>query len=197
MTIDLREAVAALRAGEIVCVPTESSYGLAVDVRQPRALAAVAALKGRASESPFAVIAADLEQARSLASSWPRAADELAARHWPGPLTLVVPACPDLPELLIGGGGGVGVRVSSHPVPASLARRLGAPICATSANPSGEPAATDVPTARRYFGDAVAVYVDGGGCEGTPSTVVAVGDSGELTVLREGAIATSGLSRPQ
>jgi L-threonylcarbamoyladenylate synthase len=184
----IREAVAALLRGEVVCVPTESSYGLAADSRSATALARVTALKGgRPADSPFPLIAGSIEDARALARAWPEAAEKLAAAHWPGPLTLVVPARDGLPTEIVSAGG-VGVRVSSHPVAGALARALGAPITATSANRSGQPPARTVNDARSAFGVEIACYLDGGLCAGTPSTVVAVDERGQLRVLRAGAI---------
>ncbi len=185
----IEQAARALAAGLVVCLPTESTYGLAADIRQAGALARIAALKeARPTDAPYPLIAPDLDAARALARVWPAAADQLAARHWPGPLTLVVPARADLPRELVGPGGGVGVRVSSHPIAAALARQLGACITATSANRSGEPPATTVASARAGFGDRIDCYLDGGTCDGTPSTVVAVGEDGALRVIRRGAV---------
>jgi len=189
-------ALAALLRGEVVCIPTESSYGLAADSRSAPALALVTALKGgRPADSPFPLIAGSIEEARGLARIWPDAAERLARSHWPGPLTLVVPARPGLPPELVGPGGGVGVRVSSHPLAAALARALGAPITATSANRSGRPPATAIDRARADFGGEVACYLDGGACAGTPSTVVVVDERGGLRLARAGAI-DLGLSGP-
>jgi L-threonylcarbamoyladenylate synthase len=185
----IEDAARALAAGQVVCIPTESTYGLAADIRSAAGLALLAALKqARPSDSPYPLIAPDLEGARALARAWPPAAEELARRHWPGPLTLVVAARADLPASVVGPGGGVGVRVSSHPIAAELARHLGSTITATSANRSTSPPATRVEDARAAFGDQVAVYLDGGTCDGTPSTVVAVGEDGALRVIRRGAI---------
>lgn len=188
MTGDLAGAAEALAAGELVCIPTETTYGLAADLRRPEALAALIALKGRDPDAPFALIAGDLAQARALAAVWPEAAERLASAHWPGPLTLVVPARADLPGSLVGPGGGVGVRISSHPWPVWLARRIGGPITATSANPSGAPPALDVEQARRYFGDAVACYLDDGLAQAGASSVVEVTAGGRVRVLRPGPV---------
>jgi len=186
---DIEEACAALAAGEVVCLPTETTYGLAVDCRNGRALAALTALKGgRPADSPFPLIAAAMEDARGLARVWPEAAERLARRHWPGPLTLVVPARAGLAPELVGPSGGVGVRLSSHPLAAHLARALGRPITATSANRSGQTAATSIGAARAVFGSDVAYYLDGGECAGTPSTVVAVDADGTFRVIRRGAV---------
>ncbi len=182
-------ALAALGRGEVVCVPTESTYGLAVDPRSRSGLARLSALKGgRPSDSPFPLIAGAIEGARALARVWPEAAERLARRHWPGPLTLVVPAAPGLPPEVVGPDGGVGVRMSSHPLAGALARALGAAITATSANRSGQPPATTVTEARAVFADQVACYLDGGVCAGTPSTVIAIAEDGRLRLVRSGAI---------
>jgi L-threonylcarbamoyladenylate synthase len=187
--VTIEDAARALAAGLVVCVPTESTYGLAADIRSPAALAHLAALKqARPSDSPYPLIAPDLDAARSLARTWPAAAGDLAARHWPGPLTIVVPARADLPPEVVGPGGGVGVRVSSHPIAAALARALGACITATSANRSGAAPATTLAAARAAFGADVACYLDGGTCDGTPSTVVAALGDGTLRVIRRGAV---------
>lgn len=185
----IRAAVAALERGEVVCLPTESSYGLAADLRAPAALARVTELKrGRPADSPFPLVAGSVEDARALARTWPAEADRLAALYWPGPLTLVVPARPELPAEVVGHGGGVGVRVSSHPIARALARALGRPISATSANRAGEPPATTLDEARAVFGAELSIYLDGGRCDGVPSTVVVVGEDGGLRLVRRGPI---------
>ncbi|HLU65010.1 MAG TPA: L-threonylcarbamoyladenylate synthase [Kofleriaceae bacterium] len=188
--MDLAAAARVLAGGGLVCVATESTYGLAADLRRPEALARLSAVKrARPGDAPFAVIAPDEAAARALARVWPAAAGELAARHWPGPLTLVVPARADLPPAVVGPGGGVGVRVSSHPLAAGLARALGAPITATSANRSGAPPATTAAEARAALGDEIDLYLDGGRCAGMPSTVVEITAEGALRAIRQGAIA--------
>ena len=185
----VRGALAALLRGEVVCLPTESSYGLAADARSAAALARVTALKGgRPADSPFPLVVADADAARDLAAVWPDAAERLARRHWPGPLTLVVPARPELAPEVVGPGGGVGVRVSSHPLARALAAALGGAITATSANRSGQLPATTVEQARAVFGDDIAFYLDGGECTGTPSTVVVVDQGGSLRLVRPGPI---------
>jgi len=185
---DLAAVAQLLARGEIACVPTETSYGLAVDAGNPDAVDALVELKGRTEGMPIAVIAADIAQARSLSSAWLPSAEALASEHWPGPLTLVVAAADGLPTPLVGPLG-VGVRVSSHPWCRAIAAALGRPITATSANPSGQPAATSVAIARGYFGERVSLYLDGGESEpGPPSTVVAIEPNGAMTVLRAGAV---------
>jgi L-threonylcarbamoyladenylate synthase len=186
-TLADERAIEILEAGGVVCIPTESSYGLAAAIDGP-GVERIAELKGRPEGEAFALIVADEEQARSVSAAWPERAATLAARHWPGPLTLVLPARCGLSPLLVGPGGGVGLRVSSFEATSALARALGRPITATSANPSGAAPATTVERARAYFGERVEHYIDGGSCEGTPSTVVEVLADGALRVLRPGAI---------
>jgi L-threonylcarbamoyladenylate synthase len=187
----IAQAVDILRAGGIVCMPTETTYGLAVDIRSRAALDALVARKGRDPRSPFGLVVADQAQAAALARVWPRTAEALARAFWPGPLTLVIPARPELPAELVGPDGGVGMRLSSHPVPTALAAALGGPITATSANPSGQPPALDVASARAYFGDSLC-YIDGGAAAApSASTVVAVDEHGRVRVLRPGPIDVS------
>jgi len=190
---ELDAAVAALRRGMLVCYPTETTYGLAADITQGAALARLVALKGRDPQAPFGLIVADVAQAASLASVWPARAVALAAAHWPGPLTLVVPARRDLPPEIVGESGGVGLRVSSHPTAAALVGRLGRPITATSTNPSGARPALSVAEARGYFGDRIAVYLDAGAAPRlSASTVVQIDGDGRVKVLRSGAVAIDG-----
>ncbi|MCP4445255.1 MAG: Sua5/YciO/YrdC/YwlC family protein [Myxococcales bacterium] len=185
---NLEEAIAELRKGGVVCFPTESSYGLAVDPRSEKALAALSALKGRAANAPFALIAGSLEQARLCTGAWPRLADELSGQHWPGPLTLILPPRLGIGSACTGPSGGVGVRVSSVETARSLAIGLGFAITATSANLSGEAAANLCSEARAYFGEGVGSYLDGGRCEGRASTLVDFDAAGDAHVLREGPI---------
>lgn len=181
-------AISALQAGGIVCFPTESSYGLAVDPRDSEALARLAALKGRAATAPFALIAGSRAQASACTDGWPNAASALANKYWPGPLTMILPPSSDLGAQCIGPSGGVGVRISSLQLARDLAIGLGYAITATSANPSGEPAAESIAQARGYFGSGVAVYLDGGPCADEPSTLIDFDAVGQAQVLRQGPI---------
>jgi tRNA threonylcarbamoyl adenosine modification protein (Sua5/YciO/YrdC/YwlC family) len=132
---------------------------------------------------------------RPLGVASPEPARRLIDCFWPGPLTLVLPARSDLPPALTAGSGTIGVRVSSHPTARALVDALGEPLTTTSANPGGEPPAGDVATARRYFGDRVAAYVDGGALAGgSGSTVLLVADDA-ARVIRRGAVAIEDLVR--
>ncbi len=184
----IAEAVASLRAGAVVVYPTETFYALAVDSRSPAAIEKIFALKGRDAAKTIALIAADAAMAFALADEVPAIARRLADIFWPGPLTLVIPARSDLPAALIGPDGGVGVRVSPHPIARALSEALGAPITASSANLSGAPPADTLAPVRLAFGDQVKAMLDGGKLPGgAPSTLVACRRAG-CEILRSGAV---------
>jgi L-threonylcarbamoyladenylate synthase len=180
------DAVAALRAGEPVVLPTDTVYGIAVAVAVPGATARIFEIKERPTTVPLPVLVADEAQAREIAEVGPLAA-ELMERFWPGGLTIVLPRRASFTADLGGEDATTdGLRVPAHPVPVDLARRVG-PLATTSANLHGRPTA---PTAREVaaeLGAGVAVVIDGGRCDGAPSTVVRVED-GAIEVLRQGAV---------
>ena len=189
----LDDAVAALAAGEPVVIPTDTVYGIAVVAQDPAAAARLFEIKQRPSDAALPVLVADAEQAFSLCGDVPDLARRLADRHWPGGLTLVLPRRPGL-HLDLGGAddGTIGVRVPDHQVPVELARRVG-PLAATSANLHGRPTPATAEGVVEQLGGAVRTVVDGGPCEGAPSTVVAISAAGDLTVLREGRIPATAL----
>jgi L-threonylcarbamoyladenylate synthase len=186
---DARDAPARLRAGELVVFPTETFYAIGGDPMQSRALAAIVRVKGRDPDKPIALIATDQSSAFSVARELTAEARLLAGTFWPGPLTIVLPAADGLDESLIGPSGGIGVRVSPHPIARALAAAAGGLITATSANLSGHPPARTLAEARRSLGARISVYVDGGKLSSdVPSTVVEVAADGTLRIVRPGAI---------
>lgn len=188
-------ALDALRLGQAVVFPTETFYGVGVDATNPRALELLFRLKGRDPEKPVALIASDLEMVARVVREFPPAARRLASEFWPGPLTIVMRAAPGLSPELINPEGGVGIRISPHPAAIELARRLGSPLTATSANGSGQPPARTLVQAWQAFGSGVAAYVDGGELAGSmPSTVVAV-DGERIGIIRTGAISEDRLNQ--
>jgi L-threonylcarbamoyladenylate synthase len=185
----IEEAVAALRAGELVVYPTETFYGIAADPFSPSALEKLFAIKSRDPQKPVALIAADSQMAFEVAREVPGAARRLAIAFWPGPLTIVLPARAGFPAQLVGPDGGVGVRVSPHPIARALCEALGHPITATSANVSGEDPAATLKAAHVSLGDRVKVFLEGGVLSASaPSTVVAC-DARGYRLIRAGAIA--------
>jgi L-threonylcarbamoyladenylate synthase len=176
----LTEAALAMQAGGIVGIPTETVYGIGV-VPRPEALAAL--IDG-------------LDQVEGLVEV-AEPARRLAARYWPGALTLVLPLRrPALvPAAITGGRATLGLRIPDHAVPRALARELG-PIAVTSANRSGEPAARLPEELIASVGGSLALVLDDGPVRGgVASTVVAVTADGEWNVLREGALSTAEVAR--
>ena len=188
-------ALAALRRSEAVVFPTETFYGLGANALDAEAVERVAALKGRGAESPIAVIVADRAMLAQIVSEIPPAAEKLIARFWPGPLTLVLPAKTGIPAPLVNAEGKIGARVSSHPTAARLARELGRPLTATSANPSGREPARSIAEARAYFEARIGVYLDGGALTGQAASTVAEISGAEVKILRAGAIAAEELKK--
>ncbi len=186
----LGRALKALRGGGVVAFPTETFYGLAADATSPAAVERLHALKGRPAGKPIACIVGDRSQVALLCDRWPASAERLAARFWPGPLTLVVPAREGLPAPLLSRdaeGAFVGLRLSSHPWARALALGLGLPITATSANLSGGPEASRFEALAPSLLEKIDFALDGGPTPGgRGSSLVRCGAG--LTCLREGAI---------
>ena len=185
----MERAEEALRAGRLVVIPTDTVYGVAA---LPGVAEDLFAAKGRPEDKAIPVLGARAADLESIAEFDERAT-RIAARFWPGPLTLVLPRAPGF-TVDLGGidAETVAVRVPAHDVALELLDRSG-PLAVTSANRSGEPAATTVHHARAALGDAVAVYVDAGECGGAPSTVASL--VGELRLLRPGPVDEEGLRR--
>lgn len=201
VVVSCREADALSRAAEVlaggglVAFPTETYYGLAADLAQASALARLADLKGREANKPFPLIAADMAQALALAAEVPALARELMARHWPGPLTLVLTARSGLPREVVSPDGGVGVRVSPHPVAGGLARALGRPITATSANPAGLPPARRVEELHPRIVQGVDLVLEGGATPGGPASTVLDVRRQPPRLLRAGPVEVAGAER--
>ena len=184
-----------LRAGGLVAVPTETVYGLAARADSEAAVAEVYRAKGRPDFNPLIVHVASLEQAREHAHFGPRA-EALAARFWPGPLTLVLPSRSDSPVVpaVTAGLGTVALRMPDHPAMRRLLDRVGLPLAAPSANRSGAVSPTTPDHVARSLGGAVAAILDGGPCpRGVESTIVALREGGGWRLLRPGPIASEEL----
>jgi L-threonylcarbamoyladenylate synthase len=183
---ELSRALEVLRAGGVVACPTETFVGLLADARNVAAVAEVCRLKGRAADQPIGLLLPDLAALDSVVSDVPDRARELASKHWPGPLSLVLRAREDLPEALKRDGT-VSVRVPGPSPALELVRAFAAPLTATSANRSGEPPARNASEVRAAFGDRLGAIVDGDAPGGLASTIIDATGS-ELRVLRPGPI---------
>lgn len=167
-------------------MPTDTLYGLAADPFQQDALQTVFDLKGRQDGKPLALLVASVEQALTLASFTDRALD-LAGKHWPGALTLVLPRLSSAPDWLgHAGRKTVGLRCPDHDVTLELLAAYG-PLAVTSANLSGQRAVLDDEEARALFGDAVAGYLAGVAPGGTGSTIIDLTEPAPL-ILRKGPV---------
>jgi L-threonylcarbamoyladenylate synthase len=174
----LRRAVELLRADSVVAFPTETVYGLGANAFSPAAVAEIYRLKNRPSWNPLIVHVATVEQARELAVEWPAVADELAARFWPGPLTLVVAAV---------AGGTIAIRIPSHPVALQLLRASGLALAAPSANRSESISPTTAEHVLRSLPEVPLVLDGGPAAYGIESTVLDL-TSGGPRLLRPGAL---------
>ncbi len=184
----LLEAVSVLEGGGVVAFPTETYYGLGVDPFNEKAMGRLFEIKRRDHGKPTLLLIDDVDRLTRIAAGVPRIYTPLIEQYWPGPLTLIFPARAGLPALLTGATGGVGVRISSHPIARALCRRWGGPLPATSANISGASPAGSASAVRRIFGDDVDYIIDGGRTPaGKCSTIVGIRDE-KLTLIRQGGI---------
>jgi L-threonylcarbamoyladenylate synthase len=184
----LDRAAAVLRQGSLVAFPTETVYGLGGDARSDLAVARIFEAKGRPRFNPLIVHVPDVEAAREFAVFDGRA-EEVAARFWPGPLTLVLPLRDaGLSALVTAELPSVAIRVPAHPVALALLRRFGGPLAAPSANPSGRVSPTRASHVLAGLEGRIAAVVDGGPCAvGVESTILGLVDGPQL--LRPGGIA--------
>jgi L-threonylcarbamoyladenylate synthase len=194
MRITLEQAAARIREGGLVAFPTETVYGLGANALDASAVAKIFALKRRPASSPLIVHAASKETAQALVTEWPARAEELATRYWPGPLTLVLPKSPEIPDIVTAGLATVGIRVPAHPIARRLIEAAGLPIAAPSANPFTHLSPTTAQHVTDEFGHAVDVLDGGPSQVGIESTVVLL-EGGKLTLLRPGMISIGDIER--
>ncbi len=185
--MDLRHAAALIRGGRLVAFPTETVYGLGANALDAEAVERIFLAKGRPSTSPLIVHVDSIEMARGLAREWPNAAEKLARRYWPGPLTLVVLRQPAIPDNVTAGLDTVGLRLPAHPIALALIREAGLPIAAPSAHLFTHLSPTTADHVRRSLGSTVDLILDGGPTAvGLESTVLSV--VGEPELLRPGMV---------
>jgi len=181
---EMARAAELIRAGRLVAFPTETVYGLGANALDEAAVARIFQAKGRPRHSPLIVHVASIEMARELAAGWPPAAEALAQRYWPGPLTLVVAKRPAIPDIVTAGLPTVALRMPAHPMALELIRLAGVPIAAPSANRFTELS----PTAAAHVPQSLADFtLDGGPANvGIESTVLSL--AGPPVLLRPGVI---------
>ena len=192
---DIERAVRVLRAGGLVAFPTETVYGLGADAENAGAVARIFAVKGRPSNHPLIVHIGGASQLDDWAAEVPEPARRLAARFWPGPLTIVVRRSRRVPLAVTGGLETVALRVPAHSMALSLLSAFGGGVAAPSANRFGAVSPTTARHVREGLGDAIDFVLDGGPCAvGVESTIVDV--TGEApAILRPGGVAREDLER--
>jgi L-threonylcarbamoyladenylate synthase len=191
----LDEAARVLHAGGLVAFPTETVYGLGADATNPDAVARIFEAKGRPANNPLIVHGHEIEQVQRAVSAWPHAVAVLAQRFWPGPLTLVLPRSPIVPDTVTAGLGTVGIRIPDCEVARALLRRFGGPVAAPSANRSNGVSPTTAGHVLADLDGRIDLILDGGpSCIGIESTVLDV-TVDPPRVLRPGAITAGQLGR--
>lgn len=184
----LLEAAGVIRAGGLVAFPTETVYGLGANALDPVAVGRIFAAKGRPATNPLIVHVSEMPMLHTVAASWPAAAAALAARFWPGPLTLVLPKTPVVPDEVTGGGPTVAVRMPAHPVARGLIRAAGVPLAAPSANQSSDISPTRAEHVATGLDGRIDLILDGGPTiNGIESTVLSL-TGARPVLLRPGPI---------
>lgn len=197
----MRLAKVSLGRNELVVVPTDTVYGLAADAFSPEGVRALLDAKGRGPQSPPPVLIGTIQTLQALAEDVPDVANRLAATFWPGALTMILKSQSSLTWDLGETKGTVALRMPDHKIALALLQETG-PLAVSSANLTGEPAATTCQQAESYLGDKVAVYLDGGNSpKGEASTIIDLTDlvdsydsagklttTGKIKIVRRGAL---------
>lgn len=185
----VQSTVDCLKKGGVIVYPTETVYGLGGDAANEQVFQRIQQLKNRNARSPFLILAGSQKEIEKYShGSTGGLAGKLMDHFWPGPLTLILPASPEVPKWLLGCGTSVGIRLSSSVVCRALLTAFGGPLISTSANPSGLKPARSSAEAAGFFGDSVDLILDAGEMKsGMPSTVLDI--TGSVPVLiRRGAV---------
>jgi L-threonylcarbamoyladenylate synthase len=191
----ITRAAEVLRQGGLVAFPTETVYGLGANALDAAAVARIFEAKGRPANNPLIVHVGDAQAAAQLTSTWPQAASPLAERFWPGPLTLVLPKRPEIPDLVTAGGPTVALRVPAHPVALALLRAVGLPLAAPSANRSGELSPTRAEHVLRGLAGRLDLILDAGPTTGGIESTVLDLTTQPPRVLRPGLVTAAELER--
>jgi L-threonylcarbamoyladenylate synthase len=183
---NIREAVDTIRRGYIVAYPTETFYGLGVNPYDEETVDMLYKLKGWKEKRPISLLIDHVDKLSPLVKEIPSFAKTLIRTFWPGPLTLVFKVHPALSSLLSGGTEKIGIRISSNEIAQQLLEGLNGPLTTTSANPTGEKAATTAGEVEAFFGQKVTMILQGGAVKGVKGSTVIDVTEGMIKVLREG-----------
>ncbi len=187
MQAQLGKAIEILRNGGLVAYPTDTVYGLGAHCLDAHAVLRVFEVKRRSLTAPLPLLVADLSMLRATVADFPEVAAALVERFLPGPLTLVLPKAPTIPDIVTAGSKTVAIRIPDHPVPVGLAAGIGAPLVGTSANRSGRPSPTTAAEVFDQLGESVDLLVEGVCRGGIESTVVDL-SQGPPKIVRQGGV---------
>lgn len=188
------EAARIVAAGGVIAYRTDTFYGLGADPLNPVAVRAIRKLKGREDSKPILLLISDEQETNRFISLRSELFDEVASRYWPGPLTLIGVARPELPIELTAGSGTIGVRLPADERVRAFVRACGGALTATSANISNKPPARSAVEVENYFLKGIDLIIDGGEVTvDEPSTVVDL-SRGEARIIREGAVSKADLA---
>ncbi len=182
------EAVAIIREGGVIAYPTETLYGLGADCFREDAIGKIFDIKGRAFNSPIALIGGSRKDLELITDDIPEVTERLMKAFWPGPLTLIFKASPKVPPGLTAGTGKIGIRISSHPVALALAGTLGRPVTATSANLSGGQDCVNTEEVLDQLGRHIDMILDGGRTPGGKGSTMVDLTVTPPVILRKGVI---------
>jgi L-threonylcarbamoyladenylate synthase len=183
-------AVELLSNNDVVCIPTETVYGLAASLFSERAIDKIYALKGRPRTNPLIVHIGRREDLSKLCTEVPAPLQRLIDRFWPGPLTILVEKSNLVPNTVTAGSARVAIRMPQHPLTLELLQSLPFPLVAPSANPYNAISPTSATHVQHYFGAQIPLILDGGPCrQGLESTVVGI-ENGKVAIYRQGIITT-------
>lgn len=187
--IDLTYAATLLADGKLVAIPTETVYGLAANGLRETAVAGIFSAKNRPTFDPLILHVGSISQAKNLSSAWPKAAEILANAFWPGPLTLVLPKSQVVPNLVTADQPTLAIRMPNNAMTLALLNQIPFPLAAPSANPFGYVSPTNPQHVADQLGDRIDYILDGGHCSiGIESTIVAIDEQNQVTVLRLGGL---------
>jgi L-threonylcarbamoyladenylate synthase len=189
----IAQAAAVLRGGGLVAFPTETVYGLGAHALDAAAVRLVFAAKGRPPHNPLIVHVADAAEVGKVAADWPASAARLAECFWPGPLTLVLPKNPRVPDEVTAGGPTVAVRLPAHPVARALLEATGVPVAAPSANRSSRLSPTRAEHVLRDLEGRIDLVLDGGSCPGGIESTVLDLTTSPPRLLRPGLVSLAEL----
>lgn len=184
--IDLAAKI--LQANEVIAIPTETVYGLAANIYNEKAVKKIYSLKNRPHSNPLIVHVSAINKVEELVTSFPEKAKQLAKAFWPGPLTLILPKSPKVPNWITADKQHVAIRIPKHKTTLELLKKITFPLAAPSANPFMRISPTTAKHCCNYFNDKIELILDGGACEkGIESTIVSFHDA-YPTILRLGSI---------